>query len=143
MVVLENVPWHTARAWQEHADALLREALLALWEAGADVDPRLAQVSAAGEAFAELAAALDAAAADAGGPGATDRVDLVLAPSPDGVASFLALGPALDGATELARQGLLLAPAPPPRARAFREWVIAQVAAQVLGAPASAWRDPL
>jgi hypothetical protein len=141
-VTLFGTAMQLAREWQQHADGLLREALLASWEGGGDVDARLSALAAAGEAFSEVAAALDAVADPTRPDLLVDAlVDLVLPLSPAAVVSFTGLARALDDAAALAEKGLLLAPATSPRVHAFRQWMVAEVAAQALGRPPTRWSD--
>jgi hypothetical protein len=139
-VTLLGTPLSLGREWQQQADGLLREALLACWEGGGDVDARLSALAAAGEAFSEVAAALDALADPTRPDLPVDAVvDLVLPLSPAAVVSFTGLARALDDAAALADRGLLLAPPTTPRVHAFRQWVVAEVAAQALGKTATRW----
>jgi PAS domain S-box-containing protein len=137
MVELRGLPVLLARAWQQHADALLRENLLAQWDP--DRPPAVtspADDAAAGDAFAVLAAALDSMGAANSLP---PTVDLDLALRPDTVAHFADLGMLMDHVIHLAEQGLMLASPTQPEIRALRHWICREVERQAAGEDAAPW----
>jgi PAS domain S-box-containing protein len=144
-VELRNVPLLLHAAWQEHAEALLREYLLA----GLDEDSeRAIRVHAeATDAIAVLeehiprgtvAMEADQLMRDAVEPKVSAA--RVVVPVPTGsLAHFETLDRAVDAALALAAAGLVLSPPTQPEVQAFRRWLCGQVAGQAAGAPPAPW----
>jgi PAS domain S-box-containing protein len=133
-VRLPQLPLALYRAWQQHADALLREHLLASFDEGADPGD-LEQHGQASDAFTALTqgVAQAAGAADRGG------IDVVLHLSPTTVQQFVVLDAVLDKVAALAARGELLAPPTQPEVQGLRRWINQQVARQSAGLTAEAW----
>src|SRR3954470_7301201 len=133
-VVLRGVPVAIYCAWQEHADALLREAtLVALDENGvATGDYPLAA-----QALATLAAAASDVFVrrDAG----ESTADAPLAIPLEAVPWFPILRDVLARATAVASTGRLLTPPSLPEVVALRNWVCEEVARQAVGLPPEPW----
>ena len=135
-VTLRNLPVPLAQAWQQHADALLREYTLSRWDEDAATPAAPADDRAAHEGFAVLASAFEPVAAqDWTAPSA--QVDFAI--EAEQLDSFAALDVVLDHVIGLAEQGLTLAPPIQPEIRTFRRWVVQQVTSQAAGDPAREW----
>src|SRR4051794_6155799 len=134
VVVLRGVPVAIYCAWQQHADALLREAtLVALDENGvATGDYPLAA-----QALATLAAAASDVFVrrDAG----ESTADVPLAIGLDAVPWFPILRDVLARATQVSSAGRLLTPPSLPEVVALRNWVCEEVARQAVGLPPEPW----
>ncbi len=135
-VRLDALPVALALAWQQHADALLREYLLSRWDDRLPAARLSVDEGSAHDAFAAVAAALAALAADPTRP-ATANAVLVL--RRDSIESFDALGRLLDHVVEIAESGLLLAPPTQPEIRRFRHWLIEEVRRQAGGQLPGTW----
>jgi PAS domain S-box-containing protein len=131
-IALIAVPLRLARAWQQHCDALMREHLLACWDLEGDVDARLAEHALAGEAFAEVAAAIDAADGDS-------TADITLSADAGTESRFAALGTVLDQVVAMAERDELLAPPTQPEIRQLRSWICTQVREQLASAAPTPW----
>ena len=134
-VQLEAVPVALYCAWQQHAEALLREATLLTFEENGDSDndeyPLAARALAAlADAAAGLFPARDSGALSA-------DVDLEL-PS-ESVPCFPILRDVLARATVMAVAGKLLTPPALPEIMAVRRWVCDEVARQSAGLPPTPW----
>jgi PAS domain S-box-containing protein len=145
-VELLNVPLLLHAAWQQHAEAVLREHLLAHMNTAAAVDP-----------FAEHAMAIDALlllaehipAADVGGDldglmtyAVDPRVSMPkveLAVPRDSVHHFEILDVTMDAAQTMANSGQLLVPVVQPEVRMMRQWLCHQVLGQAAGGDPVAW----
>lgn len=145
-VALLNVPLLLHRAWQQHAEAVLREHLLANLDTGSAADP-----------FAEHAMAVDALALlaehipspDVGGDldqilrNAVDpqvSMPTVRVTVPRGsVQHFDVLDVLMDAAQDMARSGQLLVPVVQPELRMMRTWLCQQVLSQAAGESPVAW----
>ncbi|MGH8891954.1 MAG: PAS domain S-box protein [Actinomycetes bacterium] len=140
VVRLRGMPVRLALAWQQHADALMREHVLARWEAdsaGAADDPGcVADDAAAGDAFSAVAAALEALGPVKGNP---PNVDLDLPLRHEAVSDFAELDTLLEHVQAQAEQGQTLAPPTQPEVRVLRRWFCAQVRAQADGAAPEPW----
>jgi PAS domain S-box-containing protein len=136
-VRLLGVPVGMARAWRQHADALLRELLLERWDdpsrpaAGLDPADGLAH-----DAFAHLADALGSLPVRAG---PTARADVRLFVHPDETVGFAALTRLLDDAAARSEEGHLLAPTTQPEVRMLRRWFCDEVVGQVTGREPTRW----
>lgn len=139
-VRLLGLPVGLSLAWQQHADALLREHLLSRWDVAATREGNAADVVAddvaAGEALAAVAAALAALGAPGGLP---PHVDLELSLRSGAAEGFDELDVVLEHVMELAQRGLTLAPPTQPETRLLRRWVCEQVRSQAAGAAPAAW----
>jgi PAS domain S-box-containing protein len=145
-VTLLNVPLLLHAAWEEHAQALLREYLLA------NLDPDFAD-----EAIREHAEATDAIAvlaqriprpgvrmapnelmSDAVEPRVSSpRVDVLVAH--ESVRHFRTLDQTLRKAITLAEDDLLLTPPAQPELQSYRRWLCRQVDQQSRGGTSSPW----
>ncbi len=137
VVLLQGLPVRLARAWQEHIDALLREHLLAQW----DLESRWLDVFpsdgvAAGDAFAVVAAALEALDPDSD---TTPHADLVLHLRPDAPGHFAEFDTLVEHMVSLAHRGLTLAPPTQPEIRLLRAWICGEVRSQSAGGPPRPW----
>jgi PAS domain S-box-containing protein len=135
-VRLERLPVALTRAWQQHADALLRELTLAQWDPTGPARSMPADDVAAGDALGAVASALEALGPAGGLP---PYVDLVLPMRRGAVAHFGQLDVLLDHAIELAAQQLTLAPPTQPEIRLLRRWICEQVRDQGAGRPPRPW----
>jgi hypothetical protein len=139
---LQRLPLGLHAAWQRHAQALLREYLLARME---DTD---------GEQVLEHAASSDALALFAEQvpapvpPDHRDRSPSANAAPADEVVLLIPAGSVphvallddnLAAASRLADLDGLLTPAPPPALRAFRRWICGEVLRQAAGEAPSPW----
>jgi len=145
-VELLNVPLLLHAAWQQHAEAILREHLLANMNIDSAVDP-----------FAEHAMAVDALSllaehiptADVGGDLddlMADAVDprvsmpkVELAVPRGSVSHFDVLDVIMDAAQNMANNGQLLVAVVQPEVRMMRHWLCQQVLAQAAGRDPVAW----
>lgn len=136
-VHLTGLPVLLARAWQQHADALLRELLLSRWDdEGTSGGALPLDDAAANDAFTAVAAALEALGPVADLP---SYVDVVLPLRHGRAAHFAELDSMMDHVLVLAERGLTLAPTTLPEIRLLRRWICAEVLAQAAGRPPSAW----
>lgn len=146
-VTLLDVPLLMHWAWQEHAQALLREYLLFALED----DPLVVERHAASsQALALLAEQLpvpalpddpDALLANTLEPGVT-AAEVTIEVAVEEVANFVALDHLLASAVEAAEAGKFLGPATQPEISEMREWICEEVARQAAGeAPPTAWRS--
>jgi PAS domain S-box-containing protein len=135
-VQLLHVPVALARAWQQHADALLREHLLASFDWETDSIEHLDRQAGAGEAFNALADAL-AGFVDADDP--PEHADIELRLTATQVAGFRNLDFLLDRAAAMAEAGELLAPPTQPEIRRLRRWMSDQAMRQAEGREAVPW----
>ena len=148
VVELRNSPLLLHAAWQEHAETLLRELLLANLDAD-DPDP-IATHAEATNAIAVLEEHLPRHREVL----LPDRLMEVMTepevsaprlavPVPrQSVAHFATLDRALESALALAGHGRTLAPWTPPEVQAFRRWVCGQVREQAAGGSATPWVVP-
>lgn len=136
-VHLQGLPVLLARAWQQHADALLRELLLSRWddEAPSSGAP-LGDEAAANDAFTAVAAVLEGLGPVADLP---DLVDMAVPMRHETAARFADLDIVMDHVTDLAEQGLTLAPATLPEIRLLRRWICGQVRDQAAGLLPGPW----
>jgi len=136
VVHLRHLPVVLYAAWQEHADAILREAMLvALDQADGELP----------EEFALASQALSALAA-----GTTDvfgRADLphhldldVMLPR-EAVPNFPVLRDVLRRCSEMSTEGLLLVPPSLPEIQAVRRWVCDEIGRQGQDLAARPWTD--
>ena len=135
-VALLHLPVALWRAWQQHADALLREHLLACWDGDSEHLPLLERQAVASEAFSTVTEAV-APVLDAAEPPA--HADVLLELLPGATAGFDELGWLLDRAAMMAEAGELLAPTTQPEMRSLRRWVCDQVVRQTAGREAVPW----
>jgi len=135
-VVLAGLPVSLYCAWQQHADALLREATLASFdENGIPIDD-----------FPLAAQALGALAAAAGDvfllrDDGVATADVPLDIANDAVAWLPVLRDLLARATAMAMSGKLLTPPSLPEIVALRNWVCDEVARQHAGLAPQAWTE--
>jgi len=147
-VQLQNMPLLLHAAWQEHAEALLREYLLASMD-----DPAGDSIQVHAEATDAIAVleehvprtdvrlVPDVLVADAVEP----RVSLPLlhVPVPQGsVAHFDTLDRTIEAALDLSREGLVLTPPTQPEVQTFRHWLCRQVLRQAAGNGPEPWSVP-
>jgi PAS domain S-box-containing protein len=144
-VELLNVPLMLHGAWQQHAEAVLREHLLASMDNDDTVDPFVEHAMAI-DALTLLAEHIPALAvvdvdelmADAGDAGtSTPKVEVAV---PRGsVHHFEVLEATLDTAQAMAQDGQLLVPVVQPELRMMREWLCQQVLGQAAGHDPVPW----
>jgi PAS domain S-box-containing protein len=145
-VRLLNVPLLLHAAWQQHAEALLREYMLATLDD--ETGDEAVQVHAeASDALAVLAEHLPhpdlgegpehmlATARDPSHSSADVEVPVPTASVPH----FSALDAAMSNAVDAANRNLFLTPPTQPELQAFRRWVCRQVADQSVGGSPEAW----
>jgi PAS domain S-box-containing protein len=147
-VALQNMPLLLHAAWQEHAEALLREYLLASLESKLE-DP-IQMHAEATDAIAVLeehvpratvAMVPDQLMGDATEPNVS--ASLVQVPVPIGsVPHFDTLDRAIEAALDLSREGLVLTPPTQPEVQAFRRWLCRQVLRQAAGNVPEPWAAP-
>jgi PAS domain S-box-containing protein len=145
-VELRNVPLLLHAAWQEHAEALLREFLLASLEDEADVDPvqMHAEATDAIAILAEHIPRMDVAVEpDRLMQGATEpfvSVTRLVVPVPVGsVRHFRTLDRTIEASLDLARRGVTFTPPTQPEIQVFRSWLCRQVVEQAAGATPVPW----
>lgn len=145
-VVLLGAPVLLYDAWRQHAEALLREHLLATLDDGSPEEA--VQIHAeASDALALLDEAMpvppptdtprDALAAALSPEASPTRIDL-LVPN-DSRRHFITLDRTLEDALERAEAGSFLTPAVQPELRELRRWLCDQVTTQCLGADPVPW----
>jgi len=146
VVELLNVPLLLHSAWQQHAEALLREHLLA------HIDD-----DTGGGPFVEHAMAVDALALLAENiptPDVTANLDELMAEASDprismprleltiprhSVEHFDVLDGLMNGAQDMAQSGQLLVPVVQPELRMMRQWLCHQVLGQAAGNDPATW----
>lgn len=147
-VELRNMPLLLHAAWQEHAEALLREYLLVGLESD-DGDPIQMHADAT-DAIAVLEEYIprppvpmepDRIMGDAIEPRVSaSRLEV---PVPvDSVSHFETLDRAIEAALDLSEDGLVLTPPTQPEVQAFRRWLVRQVLDQANGGIAEPWSVP-
>lgn len=136
-VQLQAVPVTLYCAWQQHADALLREATLVALEDTEDTGTEHEDYPLAGRALAALADAASGlfAARDSGVFSADIDLDL----PGDAVPWFPVLRDLLARATVMAVAGKLLTPPSLPEIMAVRRWICDEIARQSAGLPPTPW----
>ena len=149
-VVLLNVPLLLHAAWQEHAEGLLREYLLASLDAG-DPTEALETHAAASDAISLLHEHIpephlgedpEELMALAVEPGVSCEREVLPVPRTS-VPHFGVLNRALDSAIRLAESGAFLTPPIQPELRELRGWLCREVSRQVNGEPPTTWlSDP-
>ena len=143
-VQLFNLPVVLYCAWQQHADAMLREATLAAFEAhaaGTKFSALPEDFALANEALASLAstttdvfAFLDSGAA---------HVDIDVSLRRDVAPNFPVLRDVLRTCSGMSMAGELLVPPSLPEIQAVRHWVCDEVNRQMAGLEPHAWQDPM
>lgn len=145
-VELQSVPLLMHWAWQEHAQSLLREHLLAVI---VEEPLALEEHAAAGEALDVLHEQLPrptlpveptALLADALEPGVTADAVVVRVPTA-ALDRFATLDRLLARAVEAAATGHFLAPPTQPEIADMRHWLCGEVARQVAGQPPRPWQE--
>jgi PAS domain S-box-containing protein len=146
-VELRNMPLLLHAAWQEHAEALLREYLLARLDSGGD-DPIQMHADAT-DAIAVLEEHVPRASVRMTDELMGNAVEPLVSassievPVPVGsVAHFETLDRAIEAAIDLSREGLVLTPPTQPEVQAFRRWICRQVLVQAAGGRPEPWRTP-
>lgn len=153
-VQLKNMPLLMHMAWLEHAEALMREYLLARLEA--DELVALQQHAHVSQAMSLLHRQIPAPALPGGAHALGDVDELltsVVEPVPtlascwlevpaESLMTFRVLNEVLDEAVAMADADLLLAAPIQPELRELRRWICAEVAAQSHGAEPTAWTPP-
>ena len=134
-VVLRNLPVALYCAWQQHADAILREALLAALDDRSEGVPD--DLAMANDAISALSGAtLEAfALRDAG----VQNADLTLTFAASSVPHFPVLRDVLRRCSAMSLVGELLLPPALPEIQAVRNWVTAEVMRQATGLAPSAY----
>jgi PAS domain S-box-containing protein len=147
-VALQNMPLLLHAAWQEHAEALLREYLLTrLDEEGPDPIQMHADATDAIALLEEHVPRLrvDMVPEELMGGAVEPLVSasLIELPVPAGsVAHFDTLDRAIEAALDLSREGLVLTPPSQPEVQAFRRWLCRQVLRQAAGDRPEPWAVP-
>jgi hypothetical protein len=146
VVRLLAVPVAVHLAAAERRDALMRE--LGYLDAGSAptaagplriLRDRLLELEAVtADRFGASEADIRRTVGDAAATG-TPRVDLVIAVPHDGWRALLRLAGRLDEVDRYCESGDLLTTASPPEVRRYRRWYTREVAAQLAGAPPTAW----
>jgi PAS domain S-box-containing protein len=151
-VQLQNVPLLLHAAWQEHAEALLREYLLASLDAdapGLQLDPIQIHAEAT-DAIAVLeehiprtsvTVAPEVLMTEATEPNVSAARIEVPVPVAS-VAHFDTLDRAIQAALDLSEEGLVLTPPTQPEVQAFRRWLCGQVVRQAAGGRPEPWIVP-
>jgi PAS domain S-box-containing protein len=151
-VQLQNVPLLLHAAWQEHAEALLREYLLASLDAdalGLQIDPIQIHAEAT-DAIAVLEEHIPRASVtvapeelmtEATEPNVSAARIEVPVPAAS-VAHFGTLDRAIQAALDLSEEGLVLTPPTQPEVQAFRRWLCRQVVRQAAGGRPEPWTVP-
>jgi PAS domain S-box-containing protein len=145
-VELRNLPLLLHAAWQEHAEALLREFLLASLDDEGDVDP-IQMHAEATDAIAILEEHIPRMDVDVEPnqlmEGATEpfvSVARLVVPVPvSSVPHFRTLNRTIEASLDLARRGITLTPPTQPEIQVFRHWLCRQVADQAVGAEPVPW----
>jgi PAS domain S-box-containing protein len=151
-VQLQNVPLLLHAAWQEHAEALLREYLLASLDAGAS-GPQIDPIQVHAEATDAIAvleehiprATVTAAPEELMTEATEPKVSVarIEVPVPAAsVAHFDTLDRAIQSALDLSEEGLVLTPPTQPEVQAFRRWLCRQVVRQAAGGRPEPWTVP-
>jgi PAS domain S-box-containing protein len=146
VVQLLDLPLLLHGAWQEHAEALLRDYLLyCLDEAGTDNPIQVhAEATDAIAIVEELVPTVDVTVepdrlmADATEP-RVSVARLELRVPLGSVRHFETLDRAIDAAIDLSRSGRILTPVTQPEIRAFRQWLCSEVVEQAAGAAPTPW----
>jgi PAS domain S-box-containing protein len=149
-VELRNMPLLLHAAWQEHAEALLREYLLASLDEEFDSEDPIQVHADATDAIAVLEEhvprskvlmAHDDLMGNAVEPLVSAQVIQVPVPRRS-VPHFETLDRAIEAALDLSREGLVLTPPTQPEVQAFRRWLCRQVLSQAAGGRPEPWRTP-
>ncbi|GAB2759290.1 ATP-binding protein [Nocardioides pakistanensis] len=145
-VALLDVPLLLHEAWRQHAEALLREYLLATIDATTATDPIL-QHARASDAIALLAEHIPPSGVgeDPAEVMVTATEPFVSSPlvevpvPPDSVASFRTLDETITAAAAMADAGDLLTAPTQPELRSLRAWLCGEVLAQSGGSAPTSW----
>jgi PAS domain S-box-containing protein len=149
-VQLHNMPLLLHAAWQEHAEGLLREYLLANLDTEDEGEDPIQMHADATDAIAvleehvphtEVAMATDALMEGATEPlVSAERLDV---PVPlESVPHFETLDRAIEAALDLSREGMVLTPPTQPEVQLFRRWLCQQVLRQAEGGAPVPWEVP-
>lgn len=147
-VELQNMPLLLHAAWQEHAEALLREYLLASLDSdGPDPIQMHAEATDAIAVLEEHVPRADVVmVADELMRRAVEplvSVARIHVPVPLGsVPHFATLDRAIEAALDLSQEGLVLTPPTQPEVQAFRRWICRQVLRQAAGENPEPWQVP-
>lgn len=145
-VDLLDVPLLLHGAWQEHAEALLREYLLASLDDESDINPIQMHADATDAIaileeqvpHADVSMEPDQLMAGATEPFVTlER--LTLAVPVASVPHFQTLSDAIEDSILLSREGRILTPPTQPEVRAFRRWLCGEVVEQARGRTPRQW----
>ena len=145
-VRLLDTPLLLHAAWQEHAEALLREYLLASLDDEADVNPIQMHADATDAIAvleeqipkAEVVIESDTLLSELTDPDLS-LADLDLEVPLASVPHFTTLTDALEASNALAESGRIMTPPTQPEVRAFRRWLCRQVVDQAAGAAPERW----
>lgn len=143
-VELLQLPLVLHARWQQHAEALLREYLLAALGGEDDVDAQLQRHAECSDAVALLAEAIANAAqhrAPGGDQEASWSDEVVVSVPKQAVSHFATLDQTLTDALVEAESDQLLTDPTDYELRRFRSWLCEQVADQARGLPATPWHS--
>jgi PAS domain S-box-containing protein len=147
-IALDNMPLLLHAAWQEHAEALLREYFLASLDSRVS-DP-IKMHAEATDAIAVLeehvprpsiALVPDRLMGDATEP-RVSRAHLEVPVPRESISHFDTLDRAIEAALDLSREGLVLTPPTQPELQSFRRWLCRQVLRQAAGNGPEPWAVP-
>ncbi len=147
-VELQNMPLLLHAAWQEHAEALLREYLLASLDS--EGEDSIQMHAEATDAIAVLEehvprATVDMVPDQLMGDATEPKVSAarIEVPVPlRSVSHFATLDRAIQAALDLSLEGLVLTPPTQPEVQAFRRWLCRQVLRQAAGNRPQPWAVP-
>ena len=136
-VCLRHLPVTLYSAWQEHADAILREAMLvALDNNDGDLPEEFALASQALSALGARTTDVFTSPVEAGG-----HLDVDVVLPRDVAPNFPVLRDVLRRCSEMSTAGLLLVPPSLPEIQAVRRWVCDEVGRQAQDLPPRPWTD--
>ena len=137
VVCLRHLPVTLYSAWQEHADAILREAMIVALNDNNGALPE--EFALASEALSALAGATSDVFSAREGTGPHLDVDVTL--PRDTVPNFPVLRDLLRRCSEMSAAGLLLVPPSLPEIQAVRRWVCDEVGRQTQDLSPRPWTD--
>jgi PAS domain S-box-containing protein len=136
VITLPDLPVLLYLAWQEHAEAILREATLTALERYSDLPEELAMAS---QSLAALAAGVGGALGD----DRSERRTVQVAVPRRLVPAFPVLRDVLRRCSLMSARGELLVQPSLPELQAVRRWVCDEIGRQGQGLPPRPWSDPV